>query len=124
MRPAPQITINEDSFVPLTEQIRRVISERVSSGALSAGERLPTVRQLARDLRIAPGTVAKAYQALETDGVVRTRGRNGTFITERKPRKLPADDALREAARRYLAEARRLGRSTAQAVITVQEIAR
>ena len=123
MTSAARLVIDESSFVPLTEQIRRAISEQVACGTLSSGDRLPTVRQLARDLAIAPGTVAKAYQALEADGVVRTRGRLGTFITDLKTRTSPAEDALQEAARRYLADAQRLGKTPSQALTAVRDVA-
>lgn len=49
-------------------------------GALPKGTRLPTVRQLAADLGLANGSVAKAYQILEQNGDLETRGRNGTFV--------------------------------------------
>lgn len=117
------MVIDEGSFVPLTEQIRRGISDQVIGRSLSAGDRLPTVRQLARDLDIAPGTVARAYQALEVDGVVITRGRHGTFIADRVPRVIPADDAARDAARRYLAETLRLGLTPQAAVNLVGDLA-
>lgn len=52
----------------------------VASGQLGAGERLPTVRQSASDLGVAPGTVAKAYKMLERDGIVETRVGSGTRV--------------------------------------------
>ncbi|MBL0780203.1 GntR family transcriptional regulator, partial [Streptomyces albidoflavus] len=61
------------------EQVRARLSELARSGALPVGHRLPTVRGLAERLGIAANTAAKAYRALEADGVIETRGRNGTF---------------------------------------------
>lgn len=52
----------------------------IASGQLGAGERLPTVRQTASDLGVAPGTVAKAYKMLERDGIVDTRVGSGTRV--------------------------------------------
>nr|WP_229727969.1 GntR family transcriptional regulator [Mycetocola zhadangensis] len=52
----------------------------IVSGQLGAGERLPTVRQTARDLDVAPGTAAKAYKLLERDGLVVTRTAAGTRV--------------------------------------------
>ena len=49
-------------------------------GALATGDRLPAIRQLANDLGLAGGTVARAYRELEADGVVTTHGRHGTVI--------------------------------------------
>lgn len=54
----------------------------IASGQLGAGERLPTVRQTASDLEVAPGTAAKAYKMLERDGFVVTRTAAGTRVAE------------------------------------------
>ena len=67
------------SDVPPFEQLRAQIATRAASGDLPAGTRLPTVRALAAELGLAANTVAKAYRALETDGVITTEGRRGTF---------------------------------------------
>jgi GntR family transcriptional regulator len=66
---------------PPTEQIRDQIRGLVVSGRLAANERLPSVRQLARDLDVAPGTVAKAYKALEAEGLLSTRTSVGTRVS-------------------------------------------
>lgn len=63
------------------EQVRDQIHGLIATGRLAAGERLPSVRQLAHDLGVAPGTIAKAYQALETDGVLETRIGSGTRVS-------------------------------------------
>jgi DNA-binding transcriptional regulator YhcF (GntR family) len=90
------------------EQVRAQISEQARSGRLPVGYRLPTVRGLAEELGLAANTVAKAYRALEGDGVIETRGRNGTFVAA-------AGDAaaLRaaEAAQVYAEQVVRLGLS-------------
>jgi GntR family transcriptional regulator len=54
----------------------------IASGQIGAGERLPTVRQTASDLNVAPGTAAKAYKLLERDGLVVTRTAAGTRVAE------------------------------------------
>ncbi|HEU0014716.1 MAG TPA: GntR family transcriptional regulator [Longimicrobium sp.] len=59
------------------------ITEHAATGELRPGERLPTVRQLADRLDVAPGTVARAYGELERRGVVVTEGARGTRIAER-----------------------------------------
>ena len=74
------IRIDPDSPVPSFEQIRSQIAAMISSSVLPVGARLPTIRQLAKDLQTAPGTVARAYQELERTGAVATRGRHGTFV--------------------------------------------
>lgn len=61
------------------------------SGNILPDERLPTVRELATELRINPNTAARAYQSLEREGVVETRRGLGTFVCDIKSDKLPAD---------------------------------
>ncbi|QXE37615.1 GntR family transcriptional regulator [Streptomyces sp. GMY02] len=116
-----QIVIDPaDSTAPY-EQLRTQISERARSGALPVGYRLPTVRGLAEDLGLAANTVAKAYRALESDGVIETRGRNGTFIAA------AGDAAEREAAsaaQAYAERARRLGLDRAAALAAAEDAVR
>ncbi|MHC2997963.1 GntR family transcriptional regulator [Microbacterium sp. HJ5] len=75
------IVIDPAAHVPPFEQLRAGLVDAVASGELAAGQRLPTVRKLADDLGLAPGTVARAYRELEASGVIETRGRNGTFVS-------------------------------------------
>src|ERR1044072_6019510 len=75
-----KIDIDTESAVEPFEQVHTQISELAGSGVLPVGYKLPTVRGLAETLGLAPNTVAKAYRTLETDGVIETRGRNGTFV--------------------------------------------
>ncbi len=65
---------------PPYEQLRRQLATLIETGQLPAGDRLPPVRQLARDLGIAPGTVARTYQELEQAGLVTTRRGGGTTV--------------------------------------------
>ncbi|MFD5513930.1 MULTISPECIES: GntR family transcriptional regulator [unclassified Streptomyces] len=90
------------------EQLRAQIAQAARSGELPVGYKLPTVRGLAEELGLAANTVAKAYRALEGDGVIETRGRNGTFVAA------AGDGAAREAAaaaQAYAERAKRLGLS-------------
>lgn len=66
---------------PPTEQIRDQIRGLITSGQLAGNERLPSVRQLASDLGVATGTVAKAYRALETEGLLTARTGGGTRVS-------------------------------------------
>jgi len=77
----PRLEVDLSSAVPPYEQIRAQVAGHVAAGGLRAGDRLPTVRALAADLGIAPGTVARAYRALEAEGVVVGRRRLGTVVT-------------------------------------------
>ncbi|MFJ7208634.1 GntR family transcriptional regulator [Streptomyces sp. NPDC098789] len=88
------------------EQLRAQISRQARSGRLPAGFKLPTVRGLAEELGLAANTVAKAYRALEADGVIETRGRNGTFIAAEGG---TADREAATAAQAYAERAHRLG---------------
>lgn len=109
-----QITLDPAAPEAPYEQLRAQIAEQARAGALPVGHRLPTVRALAQDLGIAANTVAKAYRALEADGVIETRGRNGTFIAAAGD---AADRELALAAETFARRARRLGvdRTTARA---------
>lgn len=80
------------------EQIADHFRGLILAGHAGAGDRLPTVRQTARDLDVALGTAAKAYKALETEGLVTTRGAAGTRVAE-QPAVLPGAliSKLREA---------------------------
>ncbi len=111
------IAVDPAGAAPPYEQIRDQIFTQVRSGALRAGTRLPTVRRLADDLGVAPGTVARAYRTLEADGVIETRGRAGTFVST------GSDAVAREAfalAVEYAARMRRLGLDRAAAIHRVE----
>lgn len=73
-------TINPKSGVPLYIQIKEEIKVLIIKGAYPPGEQLPTVRQLAVDLRINSNTVARAYSELEREGVISTHQGKGTFV--------------------------------------------
>jgi DNA-binding transcriptional regulator YhcF (GntR family) len=112
------ITVDPASPVPAYEQIRAQVADQARDGRLPAGSRLPTVRRLATDLGLAPNTVARAYRELERDGVVLTRGRNGTFVTTATE---PAARAAEEAAVAYVQRVRRLGVAPELAVRLVRD---
>ncbi len=98
---------------PPYEQLRIQIASRAASGELPPGTRLPTVRALAAELALATNTVAKAYRALEADGVLVAEGRRGTFVAL----SAPADSReAEEAAAAYVAVARRLGLGLTEAL--------
>lgn len=79
-----QLVIDPKSGVPFYRQIIDQIQFAIADERLSCGDRLPTVRQLAVDLKINPNTVARAYQELEIKGVVNTQMGTGTFIGDEK----------------------------------------
>ncbi|MFD3735306.1 GntR family transcriptional regulator [Streptomyces sp. NPDC058632] len=100
------LKIHIDDSAPPYEQVRAQISEQARSGVLPVGHRLPTVRGLAQTLGLAANTVAKAYRVLEADGVIETRGRNGTFVAAAGS---AAEREVAAAAQAYAERARRLG---------------
>ncbi|MGW2560251.1 GntR family transcriptional regulator [Streptomyces sp. NPDC001514] len=116
-----KIVIDTHSATAPYEQLRAQISAQARSGALPVGYKLPTVRGLAEELGLAANTVAKAYRALEGDGVIETRGRNGTFVAAAGD---AAERQAASAAQAYAAEARRLGLSRADAASAVEDALR
>lgn len=74
------LSVDLTSPVPVYEQIRAQTAAHVAVGALRAGDRLPSGRDLARDLGVAVGTVQRAYRELEAAGVVVSRRRTGTVV--------------------------------------------
>jgi DNA-binding transcriptional regulator YhcF (GntR family) len=93
------IHVDRSSSLPPYEQIRAQVVEMASSDVIADGQRIPTIRQLAGDLGLAEGTVARAYRELEREGWIQTRGRHGSFVT--RPSSVPPIDregAIRDAA--------------------------
>ncbi|MDQ3949709.1 MAG: GntR family transcriptional regulator [Gemmatimonadota bacterium] len=86
------VRIDDESDRSIYEQIVGQVQEAVATGQLAPGARLPTVRQLADELDIAPGTVARAYVELERLGVVVTEGARGTRVAPLKAPGMPAAD--------------------------------
>lgn len=103
--------IDPRSPIPLYDQIATRIRVAVAAGELQPGEVLPSVRQLAKRLRINPATVVQAYRELEKEGFVEIRQGAGTFIREVEAKerlKARSEQALR-LVRSMLKEAARLG---------------
>ena len=108
------LSIEYHSGIPVYRQIINSITTAVASGEISEGDPLPTIRNLAEELKINPNTVAKAYRELELTGVVVSAGRNGTVVTgDRKtlprPSRAEKEIKLKEIYSRALAEARAHG---------------
>ncbi|RNE63639.1 GntR family transcriptional regulator [Cryobacterium tepidiphilum] len=104
---------------PPAEQIRDQIRGLVASGRLAGDERLPSVRQLAKDLGVAPGTVAKAYKTLEAEGYLVTRTGGGTRIS-RSAATTPR--SVLEAARQLVDTSTRAGTSLADTIRILRAI--
>lgn len=111
------ITVDATAAEPPYEQVRRQIAAAAADGSLPAGHRLPTVRQLATDLDLAVNTVAKAYKALDADGLIETHGRRGTLIATRRI----GDAEAGTAAAIYAGVARRQGLSIDEAIRLIEQ---
>jgi len=83
-RKPPEFRLDMHSGVPVYRQIIDQVLGSIAAGALSAGDQLPTVRQVAVDLAINPNTVQRAYRELEIRGVLETQQGTGTFISRQK----------------------------------------
>ncbi len=90
-----QLTLDSSSGVPFYRQIIQLIEHAILSGKLAPGDKLPTIRALAIELKINPNTIAKAYGELELRGVVTTQVGSGTFVSA-----MPTDSARDELLRR------------------------
>jgi GntR family transcriptional regulator len=109
---------------PLYHQLERAIRFAIATGKLAIGDQLPTVRQLAVDLRINANTVAKVYAELERLGVVETRRGVGTFVRARHFEAARRGDRERELAEledRFLGEAAHLGYSAKETLEHLRE---
>jgi GntR family transcriptional regulator len=115
-----RISVDTESGLAPWRQVQDQIAHAITTGALAPGTRLPSIRQLARDLGLASGTVARAYRELETGGWVATGRAKGTVVAENAA---VADRAalLRGAAADYVALARDLGADPDAAVTAVRE---
>src|SRR5271157_6415211 len=90
-----QLHVSPATGVPLYLQIESQLKHAIAAGALKQGDTLPSVRKLAADLRINPNTVARAYQNLERDGVIRTVPGGGTFVANNVPGLLKSEKLKR-----------------------------
>lgn len=103
--------IDPRSPTPLYAQISTRLRVAIAAGELCPGDALPSVRQLAAQLRINPATVVQAYRDLESEGLVATRHGAGTFVLDVTAQRREAErtSEARRLVREMLAEASRLG---------------
>jgi len=110
------LTVNPDDPTPPYEQLRGQLADLIEAGQLADGERLPPLRQLAGDLGLAVGTVARTYRELEAAGFVRSRRGAGTRVAFSAPKPSARERRARLAslATAYVTKARALGASDAE----------
>lgn len=108
--------IDARSPIPLYVQIAERVRLAIATGALGSAAPLPSVRQLAAELRVNPATVAQAYRDLAAQGFVEIRHGAGTFVRELAPGRRTRERALRAVAlvRKLVADARRSGIALAE----------
>lgn len=109
--------VNPADATPIWSQIEEGVRRLVASGALPPGGAVPSVRDLAKELRVNPATVAKAYQRLTDAGVLTVRRGEGTYVADSPPA-LPRGErnrSLREGAARYASLAVTIGASREEA---------
>ena len=114
------IQVDTASSTPVYLQMRDQLIRLITSGQLPVGTRLPSIRQLAADLGVAPGTVARAYQELEREGLLRSRRPQGTFVAARGPDRQQSALLLQGLADRFSEQARQLGVRSDEAVRALQ----
>jgi len=104
-------SLDSDNGAPIYRQIIQQIEYAILSGRMKPGDRLPTIRSLAVDLKTNPNTIAKAYGEMEIRGILATQVGSGTYISDKRP--VMEDDSLnrkiREVLARFVHEMRDLG---------------
>jgi GntR family transcriptional regulator len=111
------LRIEKGSAVPISRQIARQISSLLAAGALEAGDRLPSVRELARDLAVNQNTILRVYERLCREGLLEMRQGQGTFVASNA--QANASPALRE---RLVEELRQIGRQGLSLGLTPEEL--
>jgi len=104
-------SLDQSDGAPIYRQIIRQIEYAVLSGRLRSGDKLPTIRSLAVELRTNPNTIAKAYNELEIRGILETQVGSGTYISDKKPASEEdgPDQKIREIVGRFIKDMRDLG---------------
>jgi GntR family transcriptional regulator len=119
-----QIEVDFRSGVPIYAQIMEQVRQKVIDGELIVGDQLPTVRQMATDLRVNFNTVARAYRLLDEAGLISTQHGRGTYIWEK-----PSAETLQHVrqlsldgmVRRFLSQAHRQGFTPAEILKALDE---
>jgi len=115
------LDIDPAAAAPIWRQIEEGMRRLVASSALPAGTAVPSVRELARELRVNPATVSKAYQRLVADGALEVRRGEGTFIAERPACALAdeRDRLLADSATVFAEAARSMGVTESDSIAAI-----
>jgi GntR family transcriptional regulator len=114
----PIVALDARDATPIYAQLERALRAAIASGRLTIGDQLPTVRQLAVDLRVNANTVARVYADLERSGVLETRRGVGSFVRANAAEARPAA----EHQRRLTAFATRVVADAAASGFTLREL--
>jgi GntR family transcriptional regulator len=114
------IDVNRQRGLAVYLQIQTQIERRVAAGSLAPGDPLPSVRTLAKELRINPNTVVRAYRELEHLGLVETRHGEGTFVAVGAARLARASALVEGHAAEYVHASKELGLTQTEAVAAVK----
>lgn len=117
------IEIDDRSPLPPYEQLRSQLVAMVKAGDLTEGTRLPSIRQLANDLGVAGGTVARAYRELESAGIVHTRGRHGTVVAPPPAGVTTTPEELVSVARAFVDRIEAIGVDVDEAIAVIRFVA-
>lgn len=114
------LIINNSSMQPIYEQIVGQIKELIMNGTLMQDAALPSVRTLAKDLRISALTVKKAYDTLEQEGFIITVHGKGSFVADMNPQ--IAVEEKRKEVEKVFEEAIRFGKSSGMSAEEIKEL--
>jgi GntR family transcriptional regulator len=105
------LNVDPTDAVPIWKQIEDEVRRLIAMGTLAPNGAVPSVRDLARELRVNPATVSKAYQRLSIDGVLVVRRGEGTFVSDDVPvpNRSERKESLQNAAGKFVGQALALG---------------
>lgn len=115
--------VDPTDAAPIWRQIEASVRRLIAAGALAPGAPVPSVRELARELRVNPATVSKAYQRLTDAGVLEVRRGEGTFVAGRSAGVVTTErrELLADEARRYAESAAAIGATREEAEAALRE---
>ncbi|QQO07447.1 GntR family transcriptional regulator [Breznakiella homolactica] len=118
-----RFSLDPSNGIPIYRQIIQQIEHAILSERITPGDRLPTIRSLAVELKINPNTIAKAYGELEIRGILATQVGSGTYVSDKKP--IAEEDGrnrrIRELAGRFIQDMKELGVSPGEVINLIKE---
>ena len=117
------LRIDPSDAIPIWKQIEEGVQHLIATGTLGPNDPVASVRELARELRVNPLTVSKAYRRLADSGVLTVRRGEGTYVAPEPPAMAPEERRLklRAAARRYANAAKSLSAHEEESLAAVRE---